>query len=78
MEVALTEQLFGDRLVSVVETPVCGDCRFAQIFALQPRTICVHPWAPQRGSVLPTAQPACSHLSLREKETVALHAWTPR
>lgn len=38
---------------------VCAECKFAQMFAVQPRALCKHPAGPQRGRVLFAGGPAC-------------------
>lgn len=38
---------------------VCADCRFAQLFALQPRAVCTHADELRSGTVLPVTQHAC-------------------
>jgi hypothetical protein len=54
---------------------VCGDCRFAQLFAVQPRAVCTHPTAAPRGGVIPAAQPACQWREIAAGETFTLHAF---
>ena len=38
---------------------VCAECKFAQMFAVQPRALCKHPAGPMRGQVLFAGGPAC-------------------
>jgi hypothetical protein len=38
---------------------VCAECRFADMFAVQPRALCKHPVGPQRGEVLFASAHAC-------------------
>lgn len=37
----------------------CSACTYAQLFAVQPRALCVHPTAALKGRVLYAGQPAC-------------------
>ncbi len=46
----------------LVVAPVCADCRFSEVYALQVRTHCAHPNATLHGSILFAGQPACRGL----------------
>jgi hypothetical protein len=43
-----------------IREPICADCRYSQVLAVQPRTVCTHPTAAFAGSVLCAAQVACA------------------
>ncbi len=75
MEVSLVERPVRPSPIRLVDTLVCADCRFAQLFALQPRAICTHPWAEQRNTVIPAAQPACDRSAPRDDDAIALHSY---
>jgi hypothetical protein len=75
MQAALVEYPAVTEPLRIVAQAVCGDCRYAQLFALQPRAVCTHPWAPERGKVLPANQPACERMTPVTKEPITLHAY---
>ncbi len=50
----------------------CGECRFAQMFAVQPRALCTHPGAEYAGRVLPAARPSCRSFSARPADALEL------
>ena len=39
---------------------VCAECKYAQLFAVQPRALCQHPTAFLAGRVLFAGQPSCA------------------
>ena len=39
---------------------VCAECKYAQLFAVQPRVLCRHAGAVHSGHVLFAGQPACA------------------
>lgn len=54
---------------------VCADCRFAQLFALQPRTVCTHADERRAGKVQPASQPACRAFAPRDDVDLTLSIW---
>jgi hypothetical protein len=46
-------------LRAVSDPPVCAECRFAQVFAVQDRAKCTHPTAALAGRVVPAASRPC-------------------
>ena len=42
---------------------VCAECRYADLYALEPRLICTHPLSRHRGRELFAGQPACDDVS---------------
>jgi len=59
----------------VVVAPVCADCRFSEVYALQPRTHCAHPNAALHGATLFAGQLACEDFVVREARDFALDAY---
>lgn len=59
----------------VVVAPVCADCRFSEVYALQARTHCAHPNAALHGATLFAGQPACEDFVAREARDVSLSAY---
>lgn len=53
---------------------ICAECRYAQLFAVQPRALCTCASSDLDGRVLFAGQPACSHLIPR-KSSGPLMAW---
>ena len=45
---------------------VCAECRYAQLFAVQPRALCTCHEAPLEGSVVFSGRPACGHVRPRQ------------
>ena len=41
------------------DPPVCAECRYAQVFAVQDRAKCMHPTAALAGRVLPGGAQPC-------------------
>ena len=56
-------------------THVCAECRFAQLFALQPRTVCTHVDELLTGRVRPAVQPACRSFAPRDHVDLTLSVW---
>jgi hypothetical protein len=54
---------------------VCADCVFAQVFAVQPRTLCAHPAGDFRGRVVPADRPGCLDIVPRLGPDFGLHAY---
>lgn len=44
---------------------VCAECRYAQLFAVEPRVLCTLRGASSQGEVLFAGQPACSGIAPR-------------
>ncbi len=44
---------------------VCSECRFAQLYAVQPRAVCTCPGAEREGEVVYSGQPACDRVEPR-------------
>jgi hypothetical protein len=59
----------------VVAAPVCADCRFSEVHALQARTHCAHPNAALHGATLFAGQPACEDFVAREARDYSLSAY---
>jgi hypothetical protein len=59
----------------VVVAPVCADCRFSEVYALQARTHCAHPNAALHGSILFAGQPACQDFVARGDKDFSLNAF---
>ncbi len=59
----------------VVVAPVCADCRFSEVYALQARTHCAHPNAALHGATLFAGQPACEDFVAREARDFSLSAY---
>ena len=59
----------------VVVAPVCADCRFSEVYALQARTHCAHPNAALHGATLFAGQPACEDFVAREAKDFSLSAY---
>ena len=59
----------------VVVAPVCADCRFSEVYALQARTHCAHPNAALHGATLFAGQPACEDFVTRETRDFSLSAY---
>lgn len=53
---------------------VCAECRYAQLFAVQPRALCTCRSSKAAGKVLFAGRPACSDFAPR-KDTECLMAW---
>jgi hypothetical protein len=53
---------------------VCAECRYAQLYAVQPRALCTRSSSEAAGKVLFAGQPACSDVAPREN-TEFLMAW---
>ena len=54
---------------------VCADCRFSEIFAVQPRAICWRPDAKNYRRVLDSWQPACDDVVVRRGDDLSLHSF---
>jgi hypothetical protein len=44
---------------------VCSECRYAQLFAVQPRAVCTCPGAECEGRLIFSGQPGCDQLRPR-------------
>ena len=51
---------------------VCAECKYAQLFAVQPRAVCTCPGGASAGRVLFAGRPACADMSPREGEELVL------
>ena len=51
---------------------VCAECRFAQLYAVQPRAVCTCPGAAFRGSIVFSGQPACDDAQARGSDDLTL------
>ena len=56
---------------------VCAECRYAQLFAVQPRTLCTRRGAPLQGVVLFAGQPACAQFVPRKSVEPVLARCAP-
>jgi hypothetical protein len=56
---------------------VCAECKYAQLFAVQPRALCTCEGSASAGKVLFAGQPACADMSPREGEELVLSMCTP-
>lgn len=55
-------------------TTTCGDCRHAQVFAVQPRVTCTHAARPVSASARSVAEPACDAFE-RRRDGLSLSVW---
>jgi hypothetical protein len=53
---------------------VCAECRYAQLFAVQPRALCTHRGAALGGRVVFSGQPACDDVEPMQGDARTL-AW---
>ncbi len=51
---------------------VCAGCRYAQVFAVQPRAVCTRAGADQAGQILGAGQPACGRYAERPADDLEL------
>jgi len=56
---------------------VCAECKYAQLFAVQPRAVCTCEGSALVGKVLFAGQPACADMSARGGEELVLALCTP-
>jgi|GEM_PF-1725461 len=56
---------------------VCAECKYAQLFAVQPRAVCTYQGSASAGKVLFAGQPACADMSPREGEELVLSMCAP-
>lgn len=56
---------------------VCAECRYAQLFALQPRLLCTLPGAPLQDVVLFAGQPACPSMTPRRDAEPVMACCSP-
>ena len=54
---------------------VCAECRYALLFAVQPRALCTCQDAAAAGKILFAGQPACADMSLPGDEELVLSAF---
>jgi hypothetical protein len=59
----------------LVAAPVCADCRFSEVYALQARTHCAHPNAALHGATLFAGQPACQDFVTRSDRDFSLNTF---
>ena len=50
----------------------CGECRFAQVFAVQPRAVCVAGDIESTGKVMTVTRRACRHFAMRTEEDTVI------
>lgn len=48
---------------------VCAECRYAQLFAVQPKVLCTCRGAPFEHEVLFAGRPACAHMRPRRPQS---------
>jgi len=78
MAVTLSSQDRGEPIDEARPSPrshalhVCGECRYAQLFAVQPRAVCTRDGSASKGMVLFAGQPACADMSPRAGEELVL------
>lgn len=74
VETVETVETTGQRLTPDAPTAllVCGECRFAQLYAIQPRAMCACPGAAFRGRVVFSGQPACDDAQPRRRDDLTL------
>jgi hypothetical protein len=53
---------------------VCAECRYAQLYAVQPRAVCTCPGADSEGRVVFSGQPACDGVEPRRGDDRTM-AW---
>jgi len=51
---------------------VCGECRFAQVFAVQPRAACAASGIENAGRVVSVTRPACRHYVARPANDIVM------
>ena len=54
--------------------PVCIECRYAQVFAVQPRAVCIHTSAVRAGHILCAGEAACADFATRETNDLSMSA----
>jgi hypothetical protein len=54
--------------------PVCAECRYAQVFAVQPRAVCMHTSAMRAGRTLCAGEAACADFAMRETNDLSMSA----
>ena len=63
---------------SPLREPVCAGCRYSQVFAVQPRTVCVHPSAGRPGRILCAGEPGCAAFVARSGPDLSLNTVNAR
>ncbi len=67
------------RTLSDLEAPtrffVCAECRYAQLFAVQPRAFCTRAGGALKGRALFAGQPGCAQFVPRSAQDLTL-AWS--
>ena len=53
----------GRRSARSAKLHVCAECKYAQLFAVQPRAVCTRQGGAAAGKVLFAGQPACADMS---------------
>jgi len=53
---------------------VCGECRYARLYSVQPRAVCTHEHSALRGRVVYSGRPACDEMRSRRGDDRTL-AW---
>jgi hypothetical protein len=56
---------------------VCAECRYAQLFAVEPRALCTRKGGLEEGHVLFAGQPACAAMAPRSGDEVGLSWFSP-
>lgn len=59
----------------VTVEPVCADCQFSDVYAVETRAHCAHPNAALHGAVLFAGQPACADFVPRLGDDLTLSAF---
>jgi hypothetical protein len=56
---------------------LCAECRYAQLFAQQPRARCVCPASRSRGQIVFAGHPSCASMIARHEDDLSLAWCTP-
>jgi hypothetical protein len=56
---------------------VCAECRYAQLFVVQPRALCTRRGGMEEGHVVFAGQPACAAVAPRSGDEVGLSWFSP-
>ena len=54
---------------------VCAECKYAQLFAVQPRAVCTRQGSASAGMVVFAGQPACADMAPRRGRDMVLSAY---
>jgi hypothetical protein len=63
------------RRARVTVEPICADCQFSDVYAIETRAHCEHPNAALHGAVLFAGQPACADFVARIGDDLTLSAF---